>query len=99
MSKKSVPYTVDSSDPHSNLSLSKFFGKEVKDVHGYITAEEQENPFFQITKVIFSDGSEEDIEGDYDRAFVEFEYGSKEEELAQEILEENWREDGIWEEY
>lgn len=51
------------------ISLSKLIGKQIADIHGYLTREfGQVN--FKVTHIVFTDGSEMGVEGEHDFPYV-----------------------------
>lgn len=51
------------------ISLEKVHGKAVKDIHGYITTEFGD-PTFQISRVVFEDGTFVFAEGEHDLPYL-----------------------------
>jgi hypothetical protein len=51
------------------ISLPKLLGKQVKDIKGYIT-KEFGDPVFQLTWIVFNDGTEVNCEGEHDLPYV-----------------------------
>ena len=92
--KKEDQFKADPKDIY--LSYSKLSKKKIVDILGYVDAEDQDCPFFHVTHIVFNDGTEARVEGTHDCVFLETE-GEDVYRIMQEILEENWREDEIWE--
>ena len=62
---------VDPKDTYPDLSLTKVAGKKIVDIHGYVSAEYgADTPVFVCTKVVFSDGSSNFLEGEHDMAYL-----------------------------
>lgn len=53
------------------LSLSKIYDKKIKDLVGFISQPFDEGTFiFEISKVVFEDGSDEWLDGEHELAFI-----------------------------
>ena len=50
------------------VSLSLYVGLEIVDVEGYVVSAPA--PSFRLTKIVFADGSETDVEGEHDHPYV-----------------------------
>lgn len=51
------------------LSLEKITKVRIKDIHGYVSYGFGD-PTFKLTRIIFEDGSELDVEGEHDMPYV-----------------------------
>lgn len=51
------------------ISLSKLLGKQVKDVHGFIT-KEFDDPVFEICWIVLDDDTEVGCEGEHDLPYI-----------------------------
>lgn len=54
--------------PH--FSLVKLAGKKIKDIYGYISTEFG-NPDFQLSKIVFEDGTTSYVGGEHDHPYLE----------------------------
>lgn len=53
------------------LSLSKVYGKKIKDLVGYISEPFDEGVYiFKISRVVFEDNTEEWLAGEHDHSFI-----------------------------
>lgn len=50
------------------VSLCEYLGGTIADVQGYAVTDPA--PAFKLTKIVFSDGSEIDVEGEHDHPYV-----------------------------
>lgn len=58
-------------DDRFYLSLSKVYGKKVKDLVGFISTPFDEDTYiFKISKVVFEDGTDEWLDGEHECAFI-----------------------------
>lgn len=67
--RKYVPDGVEDKYAWS-LSLTKLYGREVKDVYVYLSREWGE-PFLGVSRIVFTDGSELGVSGEHDVAYIE----------------------------
>lgn len=70
MAKQTIkphPHSAPGSD--YLLSLSSIVGKPIKDVYGYVSGNFG-FPVFECTKIVFEDGTWEDLEGEHDIAYI-----------------------------
>ena len=52
-------------------SLSAIKGKKITDIVGYVTAEYGDDTLvFKLTRILFEDGSHEDVEGEHDFPYI-----------------------------
>lgn len=52
-------------------SLTLTLGKKIKDIYGYVSAEFGEDTLvFKITRIIFEDGTDEQVEGEHDFPYI-----------------------------
>lgn len=52
------------------FSLNKFVGKKVVDIVGFPSDPFGETPLFDISRIIFDDGTEVSVEGEHDVAYL-----------------------------
>lgn len=57
------PYLYDEKESDCALSLSKFVGKEISDIVGYVTDPFGGTPLFNISCIVFEDGTKVHIKG------------------------------------
>lgn len=77
------------------ISLSKLAGKVIKDVHGYITRQRGEF-VFKVTDIVFEDGTELNVEGEYDFPYLGTPYSDRPiPNLDDEVLEDLYRQGRI----
>ena len=96
---------VDSSS--FEVSLLKIIDKKIIDIRGYISAEFDE-PIFQLTSIVFEDGSELGCEGEHDCPYLvqshvkdddRLEYKGKYcKEFSQDVLDNIYKTDPDYEE-
>ena len=65
------------------IGLSKVIGKKIKEVHGYISGDEDEGQHFQMTKVEFEDGTWMWAEGEHDMPYLWTEDGKVQRKISQ----------------
>ena len=63
------------------ISLSKLVGKSIKDIRGFIS--DEDDPFFQLTKIVFADGTTVHCEGEHDCPYI---YGEEQPNLDDKTL-------------
>lgn len=81
-----------SDDKRGKLSLSKLVNKPIKDVVGFIGGTFHDFTVFTVIDIIFEDGSDIDLDGEDDHAFI---YGDKkgfptlETKVLEDLFEQN----------
>jgi hypothetical protein len=73
------PYMADGSDLY--FSLSKLTGKKVVDILGYPADPFGGTPLFQISHIVFEDGTTVFVEGEHDVAYIPAQ-GDEDDDLA-----------------
>lgn len=69
------------------LSLTKLMGKQIKDIHGYLSSE-LGDPVFKMINVVFEDGTKLGAEGEHDFPYLVGEQPNHNEETLERLYAE-----------
>lgn len=65
------------------IGLSKVLGKQIKEIHGYITGNENDGEYFKMTKIEFENGTFMFAEGEHDMPYLTTTNGADERKISQ----------------